>query len=212
MKTTPYVVQPGDYLLKLSLRYGFDADRVWNLPANKRLRDQKREPHMLADGDVLFIPDEPRKWLPVKTGADNTYTATMPKVAVNVKLLEGDKASKGIAYTVEYPGTKLNGVAKDDGVVSFEVPISVAVVILTVPGHPPIPMHLAHLDPINTESGLMHRLAHLKHADARRGGNRSEMGEALRAALLSFQGASKLPLTGTADEATVKALLAAHGV
>jgi hypothetical protein len=39
-RMVPYVVRPGDYLLKLAHRHGFDVDTVWNDPGNDDLRQR----------------------------------------------------------------------------------------------------------------------------------------------------------------------------
>ena len=77
----PYVVQRGDYLLKIALRMGFVADTVWNDPKNADLRAARPDMHVLCVGDVLYVPDKPRRaWHPLSVGSSNKFKAKVPTV------------------------------------------------------------------------------------------------------------------------------------
>ena len=64
------------------------------------------------------------------------------------------------------------------------------------------------LDPIESVSGVQHRLSNLGY-DC--GGESGEAGDATRAAVLAFQRAQKLKETGVIDDATRARLRDRHG-
>ena len=73
MDTRPYVVHQGDYMQSLAIRFGFDASVVWSDPKHDGLRKQGRTPDILYPGDVLYLPEPKRNWLPVKVGQVNHF-------------------------------------------------------------------------------------------------------------------------------------------
>src|SRR5208337_3002899 len=60
MAMVPYVVRQGDYLAQIAFRRGFVADRVWSAPENATLREARKDPNILAPGDILHVPDDER--------------------------------------------------------------------------------------------------------------------------------------------------------
>lgn len=64
-RMVPYVVRQGDYLLKLAQRYGFDAEEVWSHPRNEDLRKLRKDHHILAPGDIVYLPVKANEWLPI---------------------------------------------------------------------------------------------------------------------------------------------------
>ena len=60
MEMRPYVVRQGEHLAGIAARYGFDPQPVWEHEANSELREQRRDPQILAPGDLLYIP---RGWV-----------------------------------------------------------------------------------------------------------------------------------------------------
>ena len=57
-----YIVQPGDFLLKIARQHGFrDYRTVYDDPANAAFRRKRPNPDVIFPGDQLVIPDkEPR--------------------------------------------------------------------------------------------------------------------------------------------------------
>ena len=68
-------------------------------------------------------------------------------------------------------------------------------------------IRLGHMDPVEERSGLRSRLTHLGYYVPEQKDEDAE----LREAILAFQCAAGLPLTGEPDEALHAALIKAHG-
>ena len=82
----PYVIRQGDYLLSLAQQFGFDADTVWNDPANAALRKLRADPNFLWPTDILQIPDQdaPPVTTRLTTGTTNAFVSNVPMVSVTV--------------------------------------------------------------------------------------------------------------------------------
>jgi N-acetylmuramoyl-L-alanine amidase len=106
MSTHPYVVRSGDYLTAIAFRFGTTVDEIWADPANAELKKRRANPEILAPGDVVFVPETHREWLPVETGAQNKYTARRPVVTVRVILRSPDgKALANQSVTTSPPSS-----------------------------------------------------------------------------------------------------------
>jgi hypothetical protein len=168
----PYVIKRQDFLLRLAARFGFDADRVWQDPSNDDLRALRSDPNILLPGDLLYIPDPPLQPPPMTSltlGSTNTFVASDPPTMTLTHKFLGDDpttyASK--AYTVQELDQLTGLTSNGDGVVTFEVPVTLdtATVVFTDTGES-WPLSIGDLDPINSLSGIFQRLQHLGYIDA----------------------------------------------
>lgn len=215
MAMRPYVIRQGDHLLKLGHILGFDADKVWNDGKNQEIKQARKDPAMLRPGDVLFIPDEPKKRLKVNAKETNAYVARVPTVRVEVVLSEDDEPIKDERYVLEGIGDDTEHKTDGEGRVSFEVPVHVReVTVKLLDRKSEMKIAIGDLDPPDTPSGARMRLTSLGYYGASAdGADRwiAHEGEAVAAALRAFQKEKGLSATGELDEATQAALVEAHG-
>jgi len=211
----PYVIKQGDYLTKLAHHLGFDAEAVWNDAKNAELKSAREDPNMLQAGDVLFVPDEPKKRLELTAEQENTYVAKVPKVKVSVVVSEDDEPLAGEKYVVLGLGDEEEMTTDAEGRVAFEAPVHVREVMVRFPERELVlRVGIGDLDPITTDSGARMRLTHLGFYGAQLGGEDQYVerdDQQLAAAVSAFQAAQKLPVTGELDDSTREALIAAHG-
>jgi hypothetical protein len=164
----PYVIRQGDYLLKVAYENGFDADTVWGSSKNADLRMLRRDPNILAPGDVLYVPDppDPPKSTALSTGSTNSFVSPAPQTPVTVKFSEPRLVSQActIAELPDLIGLSTDG----NGVLTFQAPVSLeTVTIALVDASPAVTFtcELGHLDPIDTLSGVFQRLQNLGYID-----------------------------------------------
>ena len=67
----PHVVAQGEHLEKLAFARGAGAKEVWEDPKNEAIRALRKDPLVLAPGDVVYLPSGPRDSLPLTKGAAN---------------------------------------------------------------------------------------------------------------------------------------------
>jgi hypothetical protein len=184
----PYVVKQGDHLPLLAYQFGFDADAVWNDPANDDLRKQRPDPNLLLPTDVLYIPDQvdkPPATYSLQTGQTNSFVSDPPKVSLVVVFADTDRASQPFTVT-EVPD--LTGLSTDgDGCATFDVPITAQQIsVVFASDGATFLVNVGHLDPIDTLSGAAQRLQNLGFLDPALDINGIEV-DTVRAALQALQ-------------------------
>lgn len=206
----PYVVRPGDYLIKLAHRGGFDVDTVWNDPRNEDLRQLRDDHNMLAAGDVIHLPPPKPRSLPITMGAVNRYTAKVPRIEVRLALHRLDGTPLADAdFDVEGLADAA-GQTDGEGRITLQVPVTARELVLVFAREGVrVAVDVGGLDPISETSGIKHRLQNL---GLYLPGARSSAGdaEALANAITVFQTRQGLAATGALDDDTRKALLDEH--
>lgn len=209
----PYIVKQGDYLEKIAHALGFDADTVWADGKNAELK-QKRDPNLLHPGDILYVPDAKPTWLPLQAGTTNQYVADVPKTHLKLTFSNAGAPRANEPYVVKGLGAAVDGTSGGDGTIEIDVPVHVREIQIVFPkAKIAYPVQIGDMDPIDETAGVRKRLQHLgfEPSWADPGPPEEVMLAADRLALLSFQRVNGLETTGVADDATKKALVAAHG-
>jgi len=211
----PYVIKQGDYLLKVAHLLGFDADKVWSDPKNAELKTKRKDPSMLKAGDILFVPDEPKKKLKLNPKQSNTYVAHVPTVKVAVAVAHDNEPLKNKKYVIEGLGDDTEHTTDGDGAIHIEAPVHVReVMVRFVETGMRLQVAIGDLDPPDTPSGARMRLANLGHLAEKLAGSDPHISrdvDALAGAIKKFQSVSGLPITGLLDQMTSDALAKAHG-
>jgi hypothetical protein len=166
----PYVIADGDYLALLAYQQDFDADTVWNDPANDDLRALRPDPNLLWPTDILHVPNQMNKMPVTHTlapGSTTTFVSTPPTLPVAVKFTGADpSAYASKAYVVkeleDLTGLTTNG----DGLATFDAPITLQTmtVVFTDSGEA-WRLKIGSMDPIETLSGIWQRLQNLGYLD-----------------------------------------------
>lgn len=203
MTMRPHVVRQGEFLQLLAATHGFDADEVWNHPANELLRALRPDAAQWLPGDVIHLPETPPEGARVQHGSLNRFTARVPKVRVELHLEREGEAQNpfaNAAFVVDGVTPPVEGTADGNGRARFEVPLGAKELQLIFPDlGRTMPVHVGHLDPIETESGVRQRLEHLGFR-----------GMPVEQGIRAFQARQHLPVTGVVDTATRDALRTEH--
>lgn len=223
----PYVIQPGDTVLTIALLHELEPRDIVNHDKNRAMFSERhRDPHMLAPGEIVYIPPPPAPTPSVSPRSANTFTATVPKVHLHLQFECEKGPLAGEAFRIEAPVVlttarrrdltqPLEGNLDGEGKVSLEVPALIGSFVLRFPArnteHEVI---VGGLDPLDQPSGVNARLTHLGFlpldqtlADP----YRFETEESAKQTLKRFQSAYQLEATGSADGRTLDALKNAHG-
>lgn len=212
MGTKPYLVKQGDYLEKIAHALRVEPDEVWNDPKNADLK-QKRDPNLLFPGDILYVPEKEPRWLPLTMGSDNMYVATVPRTKVRIVFKDADQPRANQKYVILGMGEAEDGTTDGDGAIEIQVPVHIREIQVAFPDAKMLyPVRIGDMDPIDEPAGVRKRLQHLGYIWAS-GGDEGEidLDTADRLAIQCFQQDQGLSVTGTMDDATRSALLAAHG-
>jgi hypothetical protein len=218
MHYEPHVVRQGEYLTLLAYQRGADVDAVWQHEKNSELREARMSRDILAPGDIVWLPVVEEKLQSLATQSSNAFRVDVPKNHIRLVFAQDGLPLKKEAYVITGLGDEpLDGETDDDGVVTFEAPLSTTQVRLTfIERNLRHDVRIGHLDPIESEEGVRQRLENLGHAgwviaprphDPIHEWTAERMDHAVR----SFQRSADLAVTGTIDDALRAALLDAHG-
>lgn len=112
-----HTVKSGEqHLTRITVEHGFPVlDPVWNAPENAELKRSRVNPHTLAVGDVITIPDPDPKSENRATGASHLFTVLVDELQLHVKLR--DEAGRPFANrAVRFVSGPLGSAASGDGV------------------------------------------------------------------------------------------------
>ncbi len=140
-------------------------------------------------------------------GAVNRFTATVPTVSLTVKLVGGGvPLAQTTCMITGIPGVS-TATTDADGLLKLKVPVHVQTATIDV-DNPPFHAvtQIGHMDPPDTTSGVRMRLRNLQFLH-----DYNAPDEYFGGALAAFQRTNELPPSGELDDATRKALVAAHG-
>ncbi|HTB78097.1 MAG TPA: peptidoglycan-binding protein [Polyangiaceae bacterium] len=203
----PYVIRQGDFLTKLAQRLGVDAETVWNDPKNADLKKRRKSFDVLCPGDLIYLPDPKRTWMPLKIGTVNQFTGTVAFVEVQIKLAQEGAPLANTACHVEGIGDPIDLTTDGAGLVTFKVPVECTTAVIVLDDPPArYAVRLGHMDPEDETSGVRSRLGNLGYLDDAEAG-----GDSVASSVQAFQSDSGLETTGVVDDATRKALVDRHG-
>lgn len=199
----------GESVESIAYAHGLFWETVWNDPGNAALREARVEPNVLAAGDVLVVPDLRAKEEQAATGRRHVFRRRGVPSVLRVRLLEGSTPRAGLAYTVEAGGKTTQGTTDADGWVEAWLMPDAQSGELRIDGTgEAYAFQVGTVSPVRTPLGIQTRLRNLGYLGGRPG---SAMTPDAADALRAFQRARDLPSTGEPDEATLAALVQAHG-
>ena len=208
-----YKVNQGDCMSSIAQQFGFDWETLWGLDDNAALRGRRSHPNVLMPGDEVFIPDKRTKDESCVTTRTHVFRLKGVPCRLNIVLLdEGGKPRAGLKYTLRVDGKSTPGVTGEDGLICEVVPPNADKAAITIHNSDgekeEYQMRLAHLNPVDDDSGVEARLKSLGYLKGQLTGGLNDAG---KDALKRFQEANGLAVTGEADSATRDALVARHG-
>lgn len=211
-----HVVLPGEGLSLIAWMNGFFWETLWEHPANRELREARRNPEVLLPGDRLTIPERSPGTVSCRTGQKHVFRrrGVPSRVSFQVKVRDG-RVFAGKRFVLEAGEQRLEGTTSPEGRIEEWVSPALKQVTLTVwldePGFPEQVtwvLRVGHLEPAETLRGVQSRLASLGYALE---GEAGTLGPKTALALRDVQVRSGLEPTGEIDDGTRRALLALHG-
>jgi hypothetical protein len=156
-------IEQGDHLPQIADEHGFsDWHTIWDDPSNAELRQQRKDPGVLAPGDRLYIPDKTEgegEKVPGRSTARFRVKRNLPKLRLIVLGFGGKPlASTDCKVTVSGASTTVRTGA--DGLVEIDLAPDATEATLEANGQS-WTLKIGHLDPPDTDTGLWARLRNL---------------------------------------------------
>lgn len=205
-----HTVAQGECMSSIAFANGFFWQTLWGLPENAALRERRASPFVLRPGDEVHVPAPRPREVRAATNGRHVFRRKGVPARLRMRLLHEGEPLASLPFVLAFAGQTRTGTTTSDGVVDVYVPPDMPEATLTVgEGDDARVYTLAPraLDPVSDTSGVQARLASLGFYG---GAITGELDDATRDALVRFQTAHELEPTGTADDATTKALAAAH--
>jgi hypothetical protein len=83
-----YTVRSGDCMSSLAFDRGFIWETLWNHPKNADLKSKRRDPNILLEGDVVWIPDLTLKHEPRATEKRHRFKLKGTPAKLRLRILE----------------------------------------------------------------------------------------------------------------------------
>jgi hypothetical protein len=192
-------VAQGDTLFTIAQQYGFrDWTYIWEHPDNAELRQTRNDPLVLAEGDIVHVPDIRVATFDGDTNEHHEFRLLEPlKMPFSITLRDDDgHLLTGIDYQLTGEGIDIAGRTGDDGMVKAELPPKAESVTLEFVPDPDEPeekesweIRFGQLEPVDTPAGRQFRLLALGFDCEVTG----QLDEATAAAMESFRETYSLP-------------------
>lgn len=215
--SSTHTVKQGETLPKIAKQYGFyDWATIYEHEKNTDFKQKRPNPHVIAPGDKIFIPDKTPKETQGATGTTHEFTLKTRLTLFRTALQDASKKPfAGKKYKLTAGEKTFEGTTDGQGVVERQIADDVEEVSLSVwlDGDPPkkprtFRMKVGHLDPVDTTTGVQARLKNLGYDCGAVDGT---MSDKTKSALQAFQKAQGLTVDGTANDETKQKLVEAHG-
>lgn len=203
-----YIVQQGDCTNSIAFETGFFPDTLWNHPANKQLKEQRKNMDVLLPGDIVTIPDKRTKELSKPPEKLHKFKRKGVPKELRVQLSRLDKPEANLRCTVTIDGQESDLKTDGDGWLKLPIPPNAKEARIRLETGEVFTLTLGSLDPVDQTSGLQGRLHALGFY---RGPIDGQMSDETTCALKAFQTAHGLTPSGQADTKTTKALADAAG-
>ena len=209
-----HTVEPGETIQTIAKDYGFRQwRRIFEHPQNRRLREERPNPEVLAPGDTVFVPELEPKSEPARVDEETVFVLAKVRRQLVLSLRDADGAGlAGTPYTLRVDETEHHGVVDAQGRIRHDIAVEARSGTLALEVDEDqlvsIELEIGALDPVETDEGVRARLYNLGFMHCTEG----EAGPELADAMATFRESSGLPpLDDPLSPAAREALLFAHG-
>jgi hypothetical protein len=208
-----HTVQAGECVASIAFENGHFWQTLWDHPDNAELREARKNPWILREGDELVVPDLRRKVVTCATDTPNVFKLEGVPEQLRLRFGSPDFPRRGVRYVLTIDGRDHGGELDDNGeLCHFLTPNATRAELTLYPEGAESERYvlaLRGLEPIDTPRGVQMRLRNLQFY---RGELDGELGRPeFIAAMQAFQSSAGIEPTAELDDTTRSALLDAHG-
>ncbi|MBC7897295.1 MAG: peptidoglycan-binding protein [Cytophagaceae bacterium] len=206
---TEHAIRLGDHLGRVATTYRFRSfGPLWNDAANAQLRLRRPNPHIMAAGDAVHVPELIYQEVDRPTDARHRFRAELHPLELKLAFFEWNgTASTFVPSEVRIDGKEV--VAEPSAGALKVIPLEpLADRCALKLGPEELVTRIGFLQPIDTVAGVRQRLNNL---GLRAGDADDPTALGFRSAVEEFQCDHHLPVDGKVGPATRSALAKAHG-
>lgn len=203
-----YTAALDDCISSIAGNFGFFWKTIWMHGNNAGLRNLRRNPNVLMEGDVVFVPPKVPKEAQKATDATHQFVRLGIPSKFRICIMKDKKPRANEQYHLDIDGQHFEGKTDGEGVIDIFIPPHAKegkLIVGTGADQQRFVLDMGNVKPVTEPSGAIQRLENLGF-DC---GLNKEKG--LAAALKSFQSENEMPATGELDAATQTKLAELHG-
>jgi len=158
-----YTVRRGDCMISIAAQYGFDWQILWAHPQNQELKELRKNPNVLLEGDQVYIPERTAREVSCATDKRHSFVRKGPST-LRLRLMGYGRPRKNIRYSLQLGHLSCEGQPDKDGYVEATIPAGVTSGSLVIHDGDISEVHtllVGHLDPIDDIKGIQQRLVNL---------------------------------------------------
>lgn len=206
-------VRQGETIYRLSQLYNVPAEKIWNHPDNRGLRDAKRRKSCLYAGDRVTIPDVSLKEVDCQTEKRHRFQRAAETVELKLQFLEQGEPRANEPYSLRIGAVVRSGDLDSEGRLHERVPADATRAEIWVGNDEErvrrqYEIRIGHLDPIEEISGVQQRLNNLGLFCSEEDG---ELSEDTQAAIEAYQEGKGQDATGQLTDALKQGICRDHG-
>jgi hypothetical protein len=203
-----YIVGPGESIPSIAKDNGFLWKTIWEHEQNRALKQLRKDPNVLLEGDEVYLPDPTTKTETRPTKAKHTFVRLGEPTKIKIQMKKMGKPRANEQYTIEIDGVSITGVTDGSGNVEQFMPGNSRRAVLKLKdGKEEYRLKIGHLDPVEETSGVQQRLSNLGF-DC--GDEDGYLGPVTKAAIAKFQKQQGLMVTGEPNALTCNKLKELH--
>jgi len=224
-----HTVKPGDCISAIAFAAGLPWATVWNHPRNTALKQKRQNPNILAEGDIVHVPDLESKQESRGTDQRHRFMVRGGPTRLRLRIMgpppprsgstgaDGERARRRneplryLAYVLDVDGQLQRGTTDGSGLIECTIrPNARDGRLVLEPGTErefSIALKLGELEPVEAMRGVQARLNNLGFHCGRVDGI---LGPRTHRALRRFQSSVGLRVTGEADATMRNRLRDAH--
>ena len=170
--SSQHTVLPGETLSSIAADNGLaNFLTIWNDPGNAELRATRHNPHILAPGDVVFVPDLPENVAHAADAQRHVFALESPALLLNLQIQDIDgKPVAGESCVLRVDAKDKNGrealedefelQTDKEGKISQEILDDADIAELKIASDLLV-IHVGLLDPVRSDKGVQARLNNL---------------------------------------------------
>lgn len=210
--TGNYIAKHGDCITSIADEHGFFWGTVWEHEKNKELREKRKDPNTLVEGDIVFIPEKRKKQEEIETGKTHTFNKKGVPALFRVQLLENEEFLADLDFELNVKSKSGNethhGTTTAEGIVEAWIPTNAISAMLYVgPERDEYSLDFGVLPPIDEIAGIQVRLQNLGFFESEL---TAQVDEATAEAISAFQQRFNLTVSGEPDQELKDMLLSVH--
>jgi LysM repeat protein len=210
-----HTVKDGESVESIAANSGLPLDKIWSLSENEKLRNKRKDPHILNPGDKLAVPATKPLTFDRATGQTHEFSVQVPKSKLKLQLKKHGEPRANQPCELVVDGFKMPPLTTDgSGNLEAEIPAKAHAATLTVgTGKEQVlyKLQLRGIHPIAEPTGWQARLHNLGYPVDVDGDGVGNMSYAALCLFQESKDPKKLPPTGKLDDDTKNKLEQRYG-